>query len=92
MGVNCVEVAGRVRIVRVTEDSPADVAGLEVGDQILSLDGRPVPTLAALWRALWQGDSSRRAVQLEIERGGQTQQLTVHTVDRAATLRRAEGV
>lgn len=92
MGVNCVEMAGRVRIVRVTEDSPADVAGLEVGDQILRLDGRPVPTLEALWRALWQGSGSRRAVQLEIERGGQAQTLTVHTVDRAATLRRAEGV
>lgn len=92
MGVNCVETAGRVRVVRVTEDSPADVAGLEVGDQIISLDGQPVPTLAALWRALWQGSGSRRAVQLQIERGGQMQTLTVHTVDRAATLRRAEGV
>ena len=92
MGVNCVEADGRVRIVRVTDDSPADVAGLEAGDQILRLDGRPVPTLEALWRALWQGTGSRRAVQLEIERGGQPQTLTVHTVDRAATLRRAEGV
>ena len=59
---------------------------------VLFLDGRPVPTLEALWRALWQGAGSRRAVQLEIERGGQPQTLTVHTVDRAATLRRAEGV
>lgn len=92
MGVNCVETPDGVRIVRVTPDSPADVAGLEVGDQIMRLDGQPVPTLATLWRALWQGQGSRRAVQLQIERGGQTQTLTVHTVDRAATLRRAEGV
>jgi len=29
MGVNCVEAASRVRVVRVTEDSPADVATLQ---------------------------------------------------------------
>ena len=81
MGVNCVEEEGRVRIVRVTEDSPADVAGLEAGDLILRLDGQPVAALDGLWR-----------VQLEIERGGQPRTLTVHTVERAATLRRAEGV
>ncbi len=92
MGVNCAEVDGQVRVLRVTEDSPADVAGLETGDRILSLDGQPVPTLSALWKALWQGPGSRRAVQLQIERDGQTRPLTVHTVDRAATLRRAEGV
>lgn len=92
MGVNCVETPSGVRIVRVTPDSPADVAGLEVGDQIMRLDGQPVPTLASLWRTLWQGAGSRRAVQLQIERDGREQTLTVHTIDRAATLRRAEGV
>lgn len=92
MGVNCVEMATRVRVVRVTEDSPADVAGLEVGDQILMLDGETVTGLESLWKSLWKGDSSARAVDLQIERGGVIRNITVHTVDRAATLRRAEGV
>jgi S1-C subfamily serine protease len=92
MGLNCVETDGRVRVVRVTEDSPADVAGLEPGDRILALDGQPVPTVAALWRTLWQGRGSARPVKLDIERAGQAQSITVHTVDRAMTLRRAEGV
>ncbi len=92
MGVNCVETASRVRVVRVSEDSPADVAGLEVGDQILSLDGQAVSGLESLWKALWQGQGSERAVRLEIERAGVLSTLTVHTVDRAKTLRRAEGV
>ena len=91
MGINCVDAAGRVRVLRVTEDSPADVAGLEAGDVITGLDGAPVRDLQGLWTALWQG-GSRRAVQLDIERGGEKRSLTVHTVDRAATLRKAEGV
>lgn len=92
MGVNCVEMASRVRVVRVTEDSPADVAGLEVGDQILTLDGETVTGLESLWKSLWKGDNPSRAVDLQIERGGVVRNITVHTVDRAATLRRAEGV
>jgi S1-C subfamily serine protease len=92
MGVNCVESEGRVRVLRVNEDSPADVAGVEVGDQILRLDQQPVTSLETLWKALWQGTGSQRAVRLDIERNGQPRTLTVHTVDRAATLRRAAGV
>ena len=92
MGINCVEMATRVRVVRVTEDSPADVAGLEVGDQILTLDGQTVTGLESLWKALWKGGASVRPVALQIERGGVLRDITVHTVDRAATLRRAEGV
>jgi S1-C subfamily serine protease len=81
-----------VRVVRVNEDSPADVAGLAVGDQIIALDGHDVTDLASLWKALWRGQGAERAVQLQIERGGERQTLTVHTVDRAKTLRRAAGV
>lgn len=92
LGISGVEMAGRVRILRISEDSPADVAGLETGDQIISLDGQPVPTLAALWQALWRGSGSERAVELRIERGGEQRTVTVHTVDRAKTLKRAEGV
>jgi serine protease Do len=64
MGVNCVEMDGRVRVVRVTEDSPADVAGLEVGDQILRLDGQAVTGLESLWKTLWKGTAAERAVEL----------------------------
>lgn len=92
MGVNCVEIDGRVRVVRVNQDSPADVAGVEVGDEVVSLDGVAVSDLESLWKALWRGDGSERAVQVEVSRGGEARTLIVHTVDRAKTLRRAEGV
>lgn len=92
MGINCVDTPAGPRVVRVTEDSPADVAGLETGDRIVSLDGETVSSLGALWQALWKGQGSRRAVNLVIERNGERQPMTVHTIDRAATLRKAEGV
>ena len=89
--MNCAEVDGEVRVLRVTDDSPADVAGLEAGDRILRIDGTEVKSLAALWQALWAGGAPERAVQLLIERGDVQQPLTVHSVDRMKTLRRSQG-
>ncbi|MFO1287942.1 MAG: S1C family serine protease [Rubrivivax sp.] len=91
IGLNCVERAGEVRIVRVTDDSPADVAGLEPGDRILRIDGAAVAGLSQLYHALWDGGAPERAVTLEIMRQGRPQTVVVQTVDRAKTLRRAEG-
>ena len=82
-----------MRITRVSEDSPADVAGLQAGDRILRIDGADVSGLEVLWKTLWRGDSAERDVRLEIKRGDAPQQtLTVHSVDRMKTLRRAQGI
>lgn len=91
IGINCVEDDGAVRVVRVTDDSPADVAGLQAGDRILRLDGRAVGSLAQLWQALWAG-RAQREVALEIERDREPRTVSVHTIDRAASLRRPEGI
>ncbi|MFN5721634.1 MAG: class II aldolase/adducin family protein, partial [Bradyrhizobium sp.] len=42
IGINCVETDDGVRVLRVSPDSPADVAGLLVGDAILEIDGTAV--------------------------------------------------
>ncbi len=92
LGLNCFEEAGQVRVLRVSDDSPADVAGLQRGDHIRRIDGVPVSDLAALWKTLWSDSAAERAVRLDIERDGQTLSLTVHAVDRAKTFRRAPGI
>lgn len=92
LGVNCTETEGRIRVVRVNDDSPADVAGLEVGDRILRIDGTEVQTLAALWQALWAGGAPEREISLLIERADQQQTLKVYSVDRMKTLKRSQGI
>ncbi|MFN0182234.1 MAG: S1C family serine protease [Aquabacterium sp.] len=92
LGINCVETGGMVHVVRVNDDSPADVAGLQNGDRIVRIDGREVGALAQLWKALWTGGAPEREVVLDILRAGEPQQLKVFSVDRAKALRRAEGV
>lgn len=92
IGINCVEHDGGVRIVRVNDDSPADVAGLQPGDRILRIDGRDVNALEQLWLQLWSGGAPEREVVLDIQRDGQAQTVHVFSVDRMKTLKRAQGI
>ncbi|HEY6511557.1 MAG TPA: S1C family serine protease [Burkholderiaceae bacterium] len=92
MGINCVEADGELRVERVNDDSPADVAGLQKGDRILRIDGVAVRTLDQLWLALWRNGPAEREVRLEIQRDGGQQTLKVFTVERAKTLKRSQGV
>lgn len=92
LGVHCQETAGVLRVVRVNDDSPADVAGLQPGDTIERVDGVPVQGLAALYQALWSKGPPEREVVLEVLRDGSRQTLKVFSVDRMKTFRRAQGV
>jgi S1-C subfamily serine protease len=96
LGLNCVEDAvtqdGRVRVVRVARDSPAEAAGLRPGDRIVRIDDTPVRGLASFYKALWSNDAPERAVQLEILRGDDTQAVTVLTQDRMKTLSKPQGI
>lgn len=92
LGVNCVEHNGNVRVVRVNDDSPADVAGLQPGDQIVSVDGTEVHELEALWKTLWYGGAPEREVVLDIRRNGAAQTVRVYSVDRMKTLKRPQGI
>jgi serine protease Do len=63
-------------VTDVAADGPAAQAGLQVGDQILAVDGRPVHTVDELIAVLWShsvGDS----VALTIVRGGTQTQVQV---------------
>ena len=91
LGINCIEQNGHVRVVRVTDDSPADVAGLQPGDNIVRVDGTEVHALEALWKALWFGAAEREVV-LDILRDGSAQTVKVFSVDRSSTIKRPQGI
>ncbi len=92
LGVNCVEQRGAVHVVRIAGDSPAEAAGLRVGDRILAIDGTSVATLEALWTRLWSGGPAERDVMLEIERNDTRQAIAVRSIDRMRALTRARGI
>jgi serine protease Do len=65
-------------VTRILPNSPAQKAGLRVGDIILSYDGREVPTSAALPPMVGQTETGKK-VELKIMREGNqiTQDLTI---------------
>jgi serine protease Do len=92
LGLNCGELNGEVRVLRISADSPAEAAGLQPGDRILRIDGAEVAALEGLWKALWTGGEPEREVTLDILRGGDAQQVRVRAVERARAQRRARGI
>jgi serine protease Do len=91
LGISGVEQGGQVRVLRVSDDSPAEAAGVRAGDRIMSIDGAAVDSLDTLWTKLWNG-AVERDVSLEIERGSAKQTLNVRTVDRNRQLKKSTGV
>ncbi|MFY8083171.1 MAG: S1C family serine protease [Rubrivivax sp.] len=92
LGLQAAETETGLRVLRVNEDSPADVAGVEAGDTIVTIDGLGVRTLEALWKTLWSGGPPERDVKLQLLRKGQGLDVTVHSVDRMKALKRPKGV
>ena len=70
-GLQLVREGGVVRIAQVIEGSPAAKAGMEVGDELRAIDGRPAAewTRAAL-EALFEEGRPGRKVTFELSRGG----------------------
>ncbi|MEY8879068.1 MAG: S1C family serine protease [Leptothrix sp. (in: b-proteobacteria)] len=92
LGLNCMVLDGVLTVLRVSRDGPAQAAGLLPGDRILRLDGTPVSDLPAFYQRLWTGGDAERDVQLRVRRGNESQDLSLHSVDRQATLKQATGI
>ena len=75
---------GNIEVVRVYPGSPAEDAGLRVGDLVVSVDGQPVDALtAANYRssvAMMRGEENTR-VLLGIRRGSEALELSVLRAD-----------
>jgi len=67
-----------VCITDLTAGMPAQKAGLKVGDEILTLDGKPVPALAAMVESLKQ--TQDKPIVLTVRRGSEIKTFTLQPV------------
>ena len=79
LGVN----AYGVYIVEVVKGGPADKAGLQAGDRIVSMDGSEVATQSDLG-TLMQNHKAGDTIQITVARGGQMQTVTVTLGEKGA--------
>lgn len=92
LGVNAIEIDGRVRIVRVIQDSPAQEAGLRPGDLVLAVDGEDVLTLEAFYKRVWAHEARRGGLSLKVSAGDATRVVNIPVRDRAQALVRPAGI
>jgi len=82
LGLQTEEAHGRVFVIRVTSGGPAEQAGLNRGDLILTVKGRAVSGLSDFYRKVWALGSAGVDVPLGVLRGIQIQDITVRSSDR----------
>jgi S1-C subfamily serine protease len=82
LGMTTQEVHGRLIIVRVSEDGPAQRAGLARGTVITSIAGQPVSDLAGFYRQLWAQGPAGVEVALTVSQDGTERDVRVKTIDR----------
>lgn len=82
LGINAEEAHGRVIITRVTTGGPAEKAGLQPGDLILTVNGKAVNGLADFYRKIWALGNAGVDVPLSILQGIRIRELKVRSSDR----------
>jgi S1-C subfamily serine protease len=73
------EVAG-VLVMRVVPNSPAATAGIRRGDVILQINNNPI-TSAEQLQGVVEDSTLGQALQVKVQRGNQTQMLSVRTAE-----------
>lgn len=92
IGLTSSEQDGRVQIVRVTKDGPAEVAGLEPGDVVLAVDGAKVATLESFYKKLWAREQPNAEITLTVLQGADIKTITLKAVDRMSTMSKPTGI
>lgn len=92
LGLNSSDQGGRIQIVRVSKDSPAELAGLEAGDVVLAVDGTKVATLADFYKKLWDRPTPDAEVSLTVLQGADVKTIVLRAQDRLQTLKKPSGI
>ncbi len=87
VGMSTQEHGGHVIVRSVADDGPAETAGVQPGDVVLSVGGVAVDSLAALYRGIWGLGDPGVTVPMRVLRKRQVLEFSVPSIDRMRWLR-----
>jgi len=87
LGVSADEVQGRLLVTRVSPESPADQAGMQVGDIILGVAGDTVHTQAEFYKKVWARGKAGDEIPLKVLQGVDVKDINVRSIDRTEYFR-----
>ena len=82
LGVAADEVQGRLVVVRVSPEGPADIAGVQRGDIILAVGSEGVRSQAEFYRKLWARGAAGSEIPLRLLQGIDIREVKVRSMDR----------
>jgi S1-C subfamily serine protease len=77
-------------VAGLVADGPAHRAGVSLGDVVSEVDGEPVDSLPAFYRAVWSKGAAGVRVRLTLLRAGEPLDIEVHTASREQFLRQPQ--
>lgn len=92
LGITSNDQGGRIQILRVSKESPADLAGLEAGNVVLAVDDAKVATLEAFYKKLWDRPAPDAEVRLTVLQGAEVKTIVLKAQDRMLTLKKPAGI
>jgi S1-C subfamily serine protease len=87
LGLYAVEADDAIVVNGLSDNGPAEAAGVRVGDRILSVNGEEISDLGSLWRRVWASGSAGAEVRLRLMRDSGTANVTIRSADRATFLK-----
>ncbi len=82
LGLFTEETKERVFVLRVTSEGPAEKAGVQPGDIILTVNKKAVKGLADFYRQVWALGDAGVDVPISILQGIEIRHITLHSADR----------
>ena len=92
LGVTSSDQGGQVQVMRVSEGSPADDAGLTPGSVVQAIDGVAVTTLEAFYKKLWARDTPEQPVKLTVREGDEVKVIDIKPQSRMLSLKKPAGI
>jgi S1-C subfamily serine protease len=71
----------------MARNGPAQKAGMQEGDRIVSVGGTKVSDLPGLWRAVWACGTAGAKLRLQITRDSTPREMTLASIDRRSFLK-----
>ena len=92
LGLTSSDQSGSVRVMRVSEGSPADHAGIKAGVVVQAVDGAPVATLEAFYKKIWAHDKPDQPVLLTVQDGEGIKTIAIKPQSRTLSLKKPAGI
>ncbi len=84
--------SGGLAVLRVSPDSPAAQAGINVGDTLLALQGQTLQDLPDFYRRLRALGPAGTRLSLTVRQQGENREVELRSADRAEALKRPSGI